>query len=67
MSALDVKSAFLQAPRPTAPGAAPVAVVPPKIMSQLGICPENEVWIVHKAADIAEFLGTTPRRHVQQV
>ena len=30
MSALDVKSAFLQAPRPTAPGAAPVAVVPTK-------------------------------------
>ena len=49
LSALDVKSAFLQAPRPVAPGANPVAVVPPRLMSQLGICPDNEVWVVKKA------------------
>ena len=49
VSALDVKSAFLQAPRPVAPGANPVAVVPPRLMSQLGICPDNEVWVVKKA------------------
>ena len=49
VSALDVKSAFLQAARPVAPGANPVAVVPPRLMSQLGICPDNEVWVVKKA------------------
>ena len=49
LSALDVKSAFLQAPRPVAPGANPVAVAPPRLMSQLGICPDNEVWVVKKA------------------
>ena len=62
MSALDVKSAFLQAPRPTPPGANPVAVVPPKIMSQLGICPENV-----RLSNISELLGTSQGHHVRQV
>ena len=64
LSALDVKSAFLQAPRPVAPGANPVVVVPPKLMSQLGICPENEVWVVKEGAlwlpNVTKFLGIAP-------
>ena len=49
VSSLDVKSAFLQAPRPVPENARPVAVEPPRIMVQLGVAAADEVWLIDKA------------------
>ena len=49
ITSLDVKSAFLQAPRPHQPGGKPVAVQPPKVMVDLGVCEPDEVWLIRKA------------------
>ena len=49
MSLVDVKTAFLLAPRPTPVGCREAVVIPPKILVQAGICKATERWRVKKA------------------
>ena len=63
-SVVDIKTAFLLAPRPAPEHGREAIVVPPKILVQAGICKASERWKVSKGpirfTNLSQVVGQPP-------